>query len=46
MTKTGTVSGRETLPLARRLGRDVLAKAIKGTQISVFVGVPQRWWPR
>lgn len=31
---------RETLPLGGdRLGRDVLAKAIKGTEISVFVGV-------
>jgi oligopeptide transport system permease protein len=30
----------DTLPLGGdRLGRDVLAKAIKGTQISVFVGV-------
>jgi peptide/nickel transport system permease protein len=30
----------ETLPLgADRLGRDVLAKAVKGTEISVFVGV-------
>jgi ABC-type dipeptide/oligopeptide/nickel transport system permease subunit len=30
----------DTLPLgADRLGRDVLAKAIKGTEISVFVGV-------
>jgi oligopeptide transport system permease protein len=30
----------ETLPLgADRLGRDVLAKAIKGTEVSVFVGV-------
>jgi peptide/nickel transport system permease protein len=30
----------QTLPLgADRLGRDVLAKAIKGTEISVFVGV-------
>jgi oligopeptide transport system permease protein len=30
----------ETLPLGGdRLGRDVLAKAIKGTEISVFVGV-------
>ena len=30
----------DTLPLgADRLGRDVLAKAIKGTQVSVFVGV-------
>lgn len=30
----------ETLPLGGdRLGRDVLSKAIKGTQISVFVGV-------
>jgi len=31
---------RDTLPLgADRLGRDVLAKAVKGTEISVFVGV-------
>jgi peptide/nickel transport system permease protein len=31
---------RETLPFGGdRLGRDVLAKAIKGTEISVFVGV-------
>ena len=31
---------RDTLPFgADRLGRDVLAKAIKGTEISVFVGV-------
>ena len=30
----------ETLPVgADRLGRDVLSKAVKGTQISVFVGV-------
>jgi peptide/nickel transport system permease protein len=30
----------QTLPLgADRMGRDVLAKAIKGTQVSVFVGV-------
>jgi len=30
----------DTLPLgADRLGRDVLAKAIKGTEVSVFVGV-------
>ena len=30
----------ETLPFGGdRLGRDVLAKAIKGTEISVFVGV-------
>ncbi len=30
----------ETLPMGGdRLGRDVLAKAVKGTQISVFVGV-------
>jgi oligopeptide transport system permease protein len=30
----------ETLPFgADRLGRDVLAKAVKGTEISVFVGV-------
>jgi ABC-type antimicrobial peptide transport system permease subunit len=33
----------ETLPLgADRLGRDVLAKAIKGTEISVFVGMAGR----
>jgi oligopeptide transport system permease protein len=37
---TEEVAKRETLPLgADRFGRDVLAKAIKGTQISVFVGV-------
>jgi oligopeptide transport system permease protein len=36
---TETVKAR-TLPLgADRLGRDVLAKAVKGTEISVFVGV-------
>ncbi len=30
----------QTLPMgADRLGRDVLAKAVKGTQVSVFVGV-------
>jgi oligopeptide transport system permease protein len=38
--KTTVVVKRETLPLgADRFGRDVLSKAIKGTQISVFVGV-------
>ena len=38
--KTAEVVKAETLPLgADRLGRDVLAKAVKGTQISVFVGV-------
>lgn len=38
--KTTETPKRETLPLgADRLGRDVLAKAIKGTEISVFVGV-------
>jgi oligopeptide transport system permease protein len=37
----------ETLPLGGdRLGRDVLAKAIKGTEISVFVGVLAALWPR
>jgi oligopeptide transport system permease protein len=37
---TEEVVKRETLPAgADRFGRDVLAKAIKGTQISVFVGV-------
>ena len=31
---------RQTLPLgADRMGRDVLAKAVKGTEISVFVGL-------
>ena len=39
MQTTETVKAG-TLPLgADRLGRDVLAKAIKGTEISVFVGV-------
>jgi oligopeptide transport system permease protein len=38
--KTEEVVKAETRPLgADRFGRDVLAKAIKGTQISVFVGV-------
>ena len=39
MQTTETVKA-QTLPLGGdRLGRDVLAKAIKGTEISVFVGV-------
>ncbi len=38
--KTVEIHRAETLPLgADRLGRDVLAKAIKGTEVSVFVGV-------
>jgi oligopeptide transport system permease protein len=38
--KTEEVVRSETLPMGGdRFGRDVLAKAIKGTQISVFVGV-------
>jgi peptide/nickel transport system permease protein len=38
--KTQELPKAETLPLGGdRLGRDVLAKAIKGTEISVFVGV-------
>jgi peptide/nickel transport system permease protein len=38
--KTEDTVRRETLPFgADRLGRDVLAKAIKGTQTSVFVGL-------
>lgn len=38
--KTEELVKAETLPMgADRFGRDVLAKAIKGTQISVFVGV-------
>src|SRR4051812_10194467 len=38
--KTTTSSKRDTLPLGGdRFGRDVLSKAVKGTQISVFVGV-------
>jgi peptide/nickel transport system permease protein len=38
--KTTEVSRRPTLPFGGdRLGRDVLAKAIKGAQVSIFVGV-------
>ena len=38
--QTAEIVRASTLPLgADRLGRDVLAKAIKGTEISVFVGV-------
>jgi peptide/nickel transport system permease protein len=38
--KQSEVAKAETLPFgADRLGRDVLAKAIKGSQISIFVGV-------
>ena len=38
--RTADTAKAETLPLGGdRLGRDVLAKAIKGTEISVFVGV-------
>jgi peptide/nickel transport system permease protein len=38
--KTEEVIKAQTLPMGGdRFGRDVLAKAIKGTQISVFVGV-------
>jgi len=38
--ETTETAKAETLPLgADRLGRDVLAKAVKGTEISVFVGV-------
>jgi peptide/nickel transport system permease protein len=38
--KTTEGAKRETLPLGGdRFGRDVLAKAVKGTQVSVFVGV-------
>ncbi len=38
--QTAQEAKRETLPFGGdRLGRDVLAKAIKGAQISVFVGV-------
>jgi peptide/nickel transport system permease protein len=38
--KTSEVAKAETRPMgADRLGRDVLSKAVKGTQISVFVGV-------
>lgn len=38
--KTAETERHETLPFGGdRLGRDVLAKAIKGTEISLFVGV-------
>lgn len=38
--RTTDAAKAETLPLGGdRLGRDVLSKAVKGTQISVFVGV-------
>ncbi len=38
--RTAEIVRRDTLPFGGdRLGRDVLAKAIKGAQISVFVGV-------
>lgn len=38
--KTTETVKAETLPMgADRLGRDVLSKAIKGTEVSVFVGV-------
>jgi len=38
--KTSETVKAQTLPLgADRLGRDVLSKAVKGTEISVFVGV-------
>ena len=38
--KTEEAPRAQTLPMGGdRLGRDVLAKAVKGTQISVFVGV-------
>lgn len=38
--RTTELERRETLPFGGdRLGRDVLAKAIKGTEISLFVGV-------
>ena len=38
--KTAEVQRQETLPFGGdRLGRDVLSKAIKGTEVSVFVGV-------
>ena len=40
MFRTVEIQKLQTLPLgADRLGRDVLAKAVKGTQVSVFVGV-------
>ena len=38
--RTVEIEKLQTLPMgADRLGRDVLAKAIKGTEISIFVGV-------
>ena len=38
--KTEEIARAQTLPLGGdRLGRDVLAKTVKGTEISVFVGV-------
>lgn len=38
--KTAQTAKAETLPLGGdRFGRDVLSKAVKGTQVSVFVGV-------
>ena len=38
--KTVAVVKRETLPFgADRLGRDVLAKAVKGAQVSILVGI-------
>ena len=38
--QTAETAKADTLPLgADRLGRDVLAKAVKGTEVSVFVGV-------
>jgi peptide/nickel transport system permease protein len=38
--RTVETEKRQTLPMgADRLGRDVLAKALKGTEVSVFVGV-------
>jgi oligopeptide transport system permease protein len=40
LMKTTEIVRKETLPLGGdRLGRDVLAKVVKGTEISVFVGV-------
>lgn len=38
--KTVVVQGAQTLPFgADRIGRDVLAKAIKGSQVSILVGI-------